>query len=386
MEKGKRKKKTERAADKPAPKKKTAVKKPTAKKTVKKSSNEPVSVEVNISDNDVPVTTAPKKTASKKPVKKIKPAVVVKDASVEESLEKSEETNTESIKFYPPQMNEKERSILKESEAAKQTAQEIDETSIEQRYYDDRIVLMTRDPYWCYAYWDLAPQSIESKRSELKKEWGQAAFALRVYDVTDLDFNGSNAHKYQDVSVTGEAGNWYINVWTPGRSYLVEIGFKTEDGHFIPIARSNAILTPNDRPSDVTDEEWVEAGEDFDEVFKASGGGQKHHLTGSEGLVHSLNDHLGSEQVSSFSSPVGGYGPKVKGFFLVVDTELILYGSTEKDASVTVKGQQVKLNPDGSFSLRFHLPNTRMELPVTATSKDESDTITIKVTVERQTE
>lgn len=394
MEKGKKKKKVEKDEETLTPKKKTAAKKTTVKKTAKKPSSEPISVEVPEIEKEKTVKKAvaekiapadPVKTAPKKVIPKVNSVPTVKKSSLEDSLEKSEESNVESAKFYPPQMNEKEKKTFESKQTAR-SAQEINESVIEDRYYDNRIVLMARDPYWCYAYWDLAPQSVEEKRKELKSEWGAATLALRVYDVTDVNFNGANAHKYQDVTVTGEAGNWYINVWAPGRSYLVEIGFKTEDGHFVAIARSNAILTPIDRPSDITDEEWIEVGEDFEEIFKASGGGQKHHLSGSEGLGRTLNEHLGSEQVSSFSSPTGGYGPKVKGFWMVVDTELILYGATEKDASVTVQERAVKLNPDGSFSLRFHLPDTRMELPVTAVSKDGTDTITVKITVERKSE
>jgi hypothetical protein len=59
-----------------------------------------------------------------------------------------------------------------------------------------------------------------------------------------------------------------------------------------------------------------------------------------------------------------------KDFWLQVHTELILYGSTEPDATVTVQGRPVKLNPDGTFSLRYALPDGEQVLQVRATNRD----------------
>ncbi|MGD0566575.1 MAG: Rho termination protein, partial [Candidatus Goldiibacteriota bacterium] len=74
------------------------------------------------------------------------------------------------------------------------------------------------------------------------------------------------------------------------------------------------------------------------------------------------------------------------GFFLVADTELILYGASERDALVKVKGEKINLKDDGSFSMRFHLPDGKMELPIEAVSSDGTEKRHIKITVERKTE
>jgi hypothetical protein len=63
-----------------------------------------------------------------------------------------------------------------------------------------------------------------------------------------------------------------------------------------------------------------------------------------------------------------------------------LYGATEKDARLTVKGEVVQLKPDGSFSLRFHLPDGTIELPIEAVSADGLDKKSIKINVNRKTE
>lgn len=78
--------------------------------------------------------------------------------------------------------------------------------------------------------------------------------------------------------------------------------------------------------------------------------------------------------VSSLSSPFGGIrNDHGKGFWFNVNAELIVYGSTERDATVTVGGRVIKLRPDGSFSYRFSLPDGNYELPAIAKSAAGDD-------------
>jgi hypothetical protein len=78
--------------------------------------------------------------------------------------------------------------------------------------------------------------------------------------------------------------------------------------------------------------------------------------------------------VSSLSSPFGGRGAdQNKGFWFNVNAELIVYGSTESDATVSIGGRVIKLRPDGSFSYRFSLPDGDYELPAIAKSATGDD-------------
>ncbi|HXJ55893.1 MAG TPA: DUF4912 domain-containing protein [Verrucomicrobiae bacterium] len=79
-----------------------------------------------------------------------------------------------------------------------------------------------------------------------------------------------------------------------------------------------------------------------------------------------------SGAVSSFSSPFGGLEQR-KGFWFNVNAELIIYGATEPDATVTIGGRTIRLRPDGTFSYRFSLPDGQYDLPAVATSADGTD-------------
>jgi hypothetical protein len=72
-------------------------------------------------------------------------------------------------------------------------------------------------------------------------------------------------------------------------------------------------------------------------------------------------------------------------FFLEVATELILYGRTKPDAHVTLAGKPVALRPDGTFSVRFHLPDGALHLPVVAVSSDKEHTRQITTNVNKNT-
>jgi hypothetical protein len=77
--------------------------------------------------------------------------------------------------------------------------------------------------------------------------------------------------------------------------------------------------------------------------------------------------------VGEITSPSGKPAQPEKGFWFNVNAELIVYGATEPDATVSIGGRKIKLRPDGSFSYRFALPDGNYEMPVVAVSADQTD-------------
>ena len=92
------------------------------------------------------------------------------------------------------------------------------------------------------------------------------------------------------------------------------------------------------------------------------------------------------EAFGGISSPVAKPGVRGKGFWFNVNAELIVYGATEPDATVSIGGRKIKLRPDGSFSYRFALPDGDYEMPVVAISADETDGRAAELKFSRGTE
>jgi hypothetical protein len=254
-------------------------------------------------------------------------------------------------------------------------------------YGENRIVLLVRDPYWMHVYWDISREALLKAKKTLKDEWGDAKSILRVYDITGVDFNGKNANSSFDIEIGGGADNWYINTGVPNRTYCVEIGLLSRSGRFVVLARSNKATTPRDAPSDVTDEEWMIPDWEFERIYALSGGFNvgSGSLELKEMMEKALGAQISSGAPSSFviSSPVGK--PRARGFWFRLGAELIVYGATEPDARVTLQGRPIQLRPDGTFTVRFELPDGKQVIPAVAESADAIDRIEITPTVTKKT-
>ena len=329
-----------------------------------------------------------------------------------------------------------------------------------------RITLIAKDPFWIYAYWEIADSSIEDVKRQLGGNLDGTRFVVRMYDVTYKDFNGFNANHWFDIEVGRYSNNWYISIWNDNASYLGEIGIVHHTGRFFPMARSNFVHTPRSSSSHRFEEIWMDLAQEekfsdasssvikddktqdavqYDTAGRFSYSSiskrKKIFLTDSDlrayysRLSPLLRDIMfsrisrkklyrylysnmsgkewhdllyfkrlhnakfgrkvmigasefaylgGSENLQGGASEFVQPDKKRK-FFFEIGTELIVYGRTEPDAEVRLGDKKVDLKPDGTFSMRFALPDGKIPLPFTATSKDKIDTRKISTQVERKT-
>ncbi|MDP8216637.1 MAG: DUF4912 domain-containing protein [Candidatus Kaelpia imicola] len=142
---------------------------------------------------------------------------------------------------------------------------------VKHHYDEDSLVLLVRDPWWLYSYWEIRGQLWEDTRLRC----GDSGYreVLRVYDVTGIESEGSESYNsYFDIELTSFIECWYINIKEPGRSYVAEVGLRTDSGKFFTIIRSNVVAAPRYGPSELVDEEWMVVDEDYWKMFALSGG------------------------------------------------------------------------------------------------------------------
>jgi uncharacterized protein len=254
-------------------------------------------------------------------------------------------------------------------------------------YGKDRIVVMVRDPYWLHAYWELTRHAIQRAEAALGQEWHGARPILRLLDVSAHDTTSTSESTLRDIDIHGGCNNWYLDVGNPPRSYRVDIGYLAKTGRFYVLARSNVVSTPRAGVSDVIDENWSDIdSKKADRIYAMSGGFDPtaSSLELKQLFEERLRRPLGSPAVTSFGSGGFGFG-KSRKFWFQLDAELIVYGATEPNARVTLQGEPVKLRPDGTFTMRFSLPDSRQIIPAVATSPDGVEERTIVLAVERNT-
>ena len=297
-------------------------------------------------------------------------------------------------------------------------------------YGESRVVLMPRDPQWAYCYWDIP----NDHKEELRRQGGQQ-LALRIYDVTDVDINHQAPHSIQEYPCDELAREWYLPIPVSDRDYAVDIGYRCGDGRWLVLARSAPVRVPPVYPSDWIEDQFITVDweEDlrsktfltlvppshkkaeeynnpiYDEVFGMAESAEAQRVAGSLfGSMHQVPEQAVSSYV--FPSGVGMWAvPTMSGltmsgvgmsgvgfsasmppmrprkFWLVADAELIVYGATEPDATVTIGGRPIKLSPDGTFRFQMSFQDGLIDYPIMAVAADGEQTRSIHMKFERET-
>ena len=364
-----------------APPAKKAVAKPAAVKPAAKATTaKPAASKSATTPKAAPVKKAAAKPAAASKATAKKPAAGAKKAPVKKApVKKSAAKKSEAI----VQPKESEIDALNPTDVKLQFFPErryVPEVSegreLPHDYGDTRIVVMVRDPEWVFAYWEVN----DEKRDELKlfRTGHDRRVVLRFYKVDGRDWPAEPAHYTFDVEVGPYSSSWYLRMPEADSQWVAELGMFDQEGNYVSIARSNVISMPRDRISEETDTQWMIVEETFRKLYEAAGAFSLREMRGSEEIIRVLQKQVGialsgqgtsSGSVSS-GSQVQPSSKNAKDFHLQVQTEMVLYGSTEPDATVTVQGRRVDLNPDGTFSLRFSLPDGEQVLDVKAVNAD----------------
>lgn len=320
-------------------------------------------------------------------------------------------------------------------------------------YGRTRLRLVEIEPHWIHAYWEITALDCEVAIAAAGPEAGETTWVLRFYDVTDVEFEGANARDSFDVPVDVAAGNWYVNLWSGGKTYCAEIGLRAPSGLFVPVSRSGVVQVPAASAAPRAEAEWMkvepatgktapaeepaheeapapvatvasEAGEPqlaivepvllpaaeqpvtavvvsqsvraavpeafplppplptvtrtematvspnatatdrwCEEVLspqESNGNGNGHAATTGSQSATERETTPSSHSVDRFGSTSDGLGaaaveraPSIK---LELNAEVVIYGRAMPGQTVEVCGRTVKVNPDGTFSVRMALP------------------------------
>lgn len=227
----------------------------------------------------------------------------------------------------------------------------------------------------------------------------------------------------------------FVPVMFAGASYVAEVGFRHADGSWQRLVFSSPASTPQDglgvegplqSVSLVTMDPWTatplqEQAESSTPAvaprpeWSLPGPPEMNRLTSLLWEPHARQPAPSSQEVTEWlareitaigtglaapAALAGGEGfgvssglpaservhpPPVPGFWFKVNAELVIHGSTERDARVTIAGRRVSLREDGSFSFRFALPDGDFTLPVVAVNAAGTDGRSAKLQFTRAT-
>jgi ABC-type phosphate transport system substrate-binding protein len=313
-------------------------------------------------------------------------------------------------------------------------------------YDESRVMLLARDPQWAYAYWDIPLAARAARRSQGGQQL--ALRICDVTDLADLDQRPHSVQQYAldeaarnwylpipvsdrdyiaELGYTTIDGTWLLLA----RSNAIRIPpvypSDWQEEQYIsvdwqePLAGKTFLTLMPPRPL-IEEEEEVAADLDFhEEMYLLSLGGlSDRRVDGSVVSPMRPPDALAELSISSFMFPAGlgawgmsGSGIGLSGgmsgigmsgigmsgigmsasmppirprqFWLVADAELIVYGATEPDATVTIGDRQIPLNADGTFRFQLSFQDGQLAYPIMAVAVDGEQTREVELRFERQT-
>ncbi len=250
----------------------------------------------------------------------------------------------------------------------------------------DRLVIMVRDSYWLHAYWELTRASVERAKVSLGQYWHAAKPILRLHAVRNNTTTATARSQIRDIEIHGGVNNWYVDVQDPPKSYQMEIGYLVMEDRFVSLARSNIVQTEAPKLANGLDGNWLGVEEDYDRIFALSGGYEDNADSNlKEVFEERLRRPMGRPQANRFGLGASVIGTERRDLSFQVDAELVVFGATDPSARVSLKGEPIQIRDDGTFTIRFGLPNRRQVLPIVASSSDGIEQRTIILAVERNT-
>jgi len=278
--------------------------------------------------------------------------------------------------------------------------------TLPEAYGTQQLKLTPRDPHWIHAHWDFTRDQMRSANARSAE--GHLVIKL---------FQGARSGPLvSETPVHRESVRWFVHAPEPAITYTAELGYYDARRQWSTLATSQPVSTPPTKPS---------AEHGFELATIGSTGSAERHATIKRFRVPpmpSLGGQLpGAKAPTSLQfssgaslSPALGFGsfpdlaPASPGvgvwsselgpssfgvsqesasrFRLEVNAELIVHGATEPDATLKIAGRIIPLKPDGSFRLRFSLPDGNFSFPVEAISAKTGEPRAVSLTFERQTQ
>ncbi len=316
-------------------------------------------------------------------------------------------------------------------------------------YGESRIVLLPRDPQWAYTYWDVSNEHKEELRrqggqqlalriydvTDINLEY-QSPHSIQEYPSDELAREWylpvpvSDRDYVIDIGYRCADGRWlvlarsapvhvppvYPSDWI--EDVFITVNFEEDlQGktfyELVPPTKKVASAATSNGNGNANGNANATGNAIYDQIFGLAESAEAQRVAGSLfGSMQQVPSSVTPEQaISSYVFPSGvgmwavptmsgltmsGVGMSGAGFsgdvpmrprkfWLIADAELIVYGATEPDATVTIGGRPIKLNPDGTFRFQMSFQDGLIDYPILAVAADGEQTRSIHMKFNRET-
>jgi hypothetical protein len=246
---------------------------------------------------------------------------------------------------------------------------------------------VAHDPQWVHVRWVLKRCTVQRAAAGLGSDWHRAKPVLRLLQVHQHETKSTSETVLSDTPIHGETDHWFLPVEESPATFRVQIGFLAEardgeEGVFFPLAKSRRVTTP--RPGS-------KAAERVQFARTGGIGPQVSAAPSDRGLGAPSRPASIDPLFEKFKSLRAGYAGAAYGVGedgsakpFTVDTELLIRGTADPDAHVSLGGDAVRVGPDGRFAVKMRLGDGRHVIPAVCISPDRTTEQTVALGVARQ--
>jgi hypothetical protein len=254
---------------------------------------------------------------------------------------------------------------------------------------EDQLALTVRGPFWLHAFWQLSSRTIERIKVSMGHFWYTATPILRIYRIEPDAVSLDRRKLFREIKIHGGVRHWYIDVTDPPSMYQAELGYLSKEKKFHLLVSSNTVETPPRQivdDLDKLDDNWREIDENLARIYKLSSN-DVNNADLKRVFEKQLNRPMSQPLISRYKSTrQKNISEKtIRNFQFNIDADIIIHGKTDPSVQLTVKNEPITINSDGTFSVRFSIPEKRHVFPIEAESNDGVEIQRVILTMERNT-
>lgn len=236
------------------------------------------------------------------------------------------------------------------------------ESPLATEYGQPYLVCLVKNVHLVYAFWEITESQLHVAFEQVGSDQ-DVRKVIRVFKETE-----NQQQILCDFTIEANVGSHYLYLPTPGSRYRLEL-MLVSSNRAVSLISSNFVSTPYGQISENEDEEWLSIDELYQSFTK-----ELVKYNHSSPATWNITSPMGQPE-----SPID-----IDELNLVVDTEVILYGKSTPGATVKVQGETIKTETDGTFSLRYALPEGCSIYPIKAISVNGTKTRTIVPVITRE--
>ncbi len=247
------------------------------------------------------------------------------------------------------------------------------------RQLDDSLRAEVCNCYWVQLAWELSSKTLSRAESALSSEWLRSTPILRTFELLADQNDSDRLNRTRDIEIFGDSDSWFLQIEKPGSRYQFVLGYLAPSGRFFSLAKSGIVQTP--KPGAQGSLERAAIPQTHNQTR------HKEYRVGDSNVwrIGEFNTQKSDPLKLAYGTQKSAQDRDFGEYRFRLDAEVTIHGISQPGSSLSVHGEPVQLREDGSFSVKYSLPNGRHVIPFVSICPLTGDHHTQILALERNT-